>query len=123
MKKIILAVSLLTLFSLVLVPFLANAQEETTGWPPTAPNVNMDNPTELVTTILNWFFGIVIIVAAIMIISAGFTYVTSAGNADKIKGAMNTIIYALVGIAVALLAKGLVFMVCKFISGAECKFF
>jgi low temperature requirement protein LtrA len=120
MKKIILALSILAFLSAISVPFVY-AEE----WPPTAPEVTMDSPIAVVTLILNWFFGFVVIIAAIMIIAAGFIYVTSSGNAEKVKTAMNTLIYALIGLAVAILAKGLVFMVCKFLmpAGSTCNFF
>lgn len=44
-------------------------------------------------------------VAVIMIIYSGFRYVTSAGDSAKVSTAKNALIYALVGIAVAVLAQ------------------
>ncbi len=43
-------------------------------------------------------------VAVIMLIIGGLRYVISAGDASKVQGAKNTILYALVGIVVAILA-------------------
>jgi len=119
MKKIILTTVLLALFS---VASISLAQYGA----PVAPTVTVDlwSTTSVLTRAINWFFGIVIMIAAIMLISAGFTYVTSAGNADKMKTALNTLIYALVGVAIALLAKGLVFLICTFLNvGGSCTFF
>jgi len=116
MKKIILAISILTLFSVALISF---AQ----GTAPTPPNINIDI-WSLLTRALNWLFGIVIALAAIMIVWAGYAYITSAGSEEKMKTALNTLIYALIGVAIALLAKGLIYMVCTFVNtGGSCNFF
>lgn len=61
--------------------------------------------TDLVHTVvvvLSYFVGVV---AVIMIILAGFKYITSGGDANKVGSAKNTLIYAMVGIAVAALAQ------------------
>lgn len=126
MKKTILAVSILTLFSLALVPFANSAiiplgEEE--GGGVTAPDVTLDL-WDILARAINWVFGLVIAVAAIMLIWAGFTYVTSAGNAEKVKTALNGLIYALIGVGIAILAKGLVYLVCTFVNeGGQCNFF
>jgi len=115
MKKIILPISILTIFSLALVSFAVTGETE-------APYITLDIWIML-TKAINWLFGLVIAVAAIMLIWAGFTYVTSAGNAEKMKTALNSVIYALIGIAIAILAKGLIYMVCGFVGGTDCSFF
>jgi len=50
-------------------------------------------------------------VAVIMVISAGFKYITSSGDPNKVAAAKNTLIYALIGIAVAAFAQTLVHFV------------
>lgn len=47
-------------------------------------------------------------VAVIMIIFGGFRMVTSNGNADQIKSGKNTIMYAVIGLIVAILAYAIV---------------
>jgi len=121
MKKIILAISILTLFSLALVSFAATTTGE--GIVPPFIQLTLWGPNSILTKSLNWVFGIVIFIAAIMLIWAGFTYVTSAGNAEKMKTALNSVIYALIGVAIAVLAKGLIFMICGFVGGTDCSFF
>ncbi len=49
------------------------------------------------------------IVAVIMIIVAGFKYVTSSGDSNKVGSAKTTLVYALVGLAIAALAQTLVY--------------
>ena len=58
--------------------------------------------------ILSFVVGIAAVVA---MISGGFKYVTSGGDAGKVGNAKNTLIYALVGLAVAAIAQALVHFV------------
>lgn len=58
-----------------------------------------------VTSVFAWVLGIM---AVILIIFGGFKYVTSGGDSNKVSGAKNTIIYAIVGLVVAMLAQPLV---------------
>ena len=53
-------------------------------------------------------------VAFIVIIIGGFMYVTSAGDSAKVTAAKNTILYAVIGVAVALLSAGIISVVNNF---------
>lgn len=71
-------------------------------------------PTELfgsgsvVTTIINTLLFLIGVVSVIMIIYGGIQYATSAGDSGKVSNAKNTILYAVVGLIVAILAYALV---------------
>jgi len=58
----------------------------------------------IIEKVTGWMQGIFFLIAVIFIIYAAFVYLTSAGNEEKIKKAKSIIIYAIVAIAVALLA-------------------
>ena len=62
---------------------------------------------ELIDIIAKFIFWIGIAVAPLMIIVAGFFYVTSAGDMKKIDTAKNIIMYTVIGLVIILLAKGL----------------
>ena len=62
----------------------------------------------LIATIVNLFSWIVRVMAVIFIIYGGFRYVTSGGDAGKITNAKNTIVYALIGLIIAVLAQVIV---------------
>jgi lysylphosphatidylglycerol synthetase-like protein (DUF2156 family) len=79
----------------------ANCQESTAGATANA----------LVADIINIISVIVGIIAVIMIIYAGFRYVSSAGSDDAVKGAKNTILYAIIGLVVVALAQIIVHFV------------
>jgi lysylphosphatidylglycerol synthetase-like protein (DUF2156 family) len=66
---------------------------------------------KLVTNIINILSVIVGVIAVIMIIYAGFRYVTSGGREDSVKGAKNTILYAIIGLVIVALAQIIVHFV------------
>jgi len=59
----------------------------------------------LITNIINIFSLVVGIVAVIMIIVAGFRYITSGGNDSNVGTAKNTILYAVIGLVIVALAQ------------------
>lgn len=63
-----------------------------------------DNFNTKLQAVLNWIFGIIGIVAVIMIILGGFTMMTSSGDPGKVKKGKDTILYGVIGLVVALLA-------------------
>lgn len=64
-------------------------------------------------TILQFVFGIVGALAFLMIVISGLRYILSADNPDRASRAKNGIIYALVGVAIALSAEIIVTFVVK----------
>ena len=64
--------------------------------------------TGLAGDIVNIISLIVGIVAVIMVVIAGFKYVTSGGDSNRVSSAKNTLIYAIIGIAVVVLAQVIV---------------
>ncbi len=104
MRKTLLKLALLG--SLIL-PMIVFAQGEPTIDTP-APYVPVLPALERIT---NALFAILLIVAAIAITIAAYFFVTAAGEADKVKKARDFVLYALVGVLVAFLAKGLVLLI------------
>jgi lysylphosphatidylglycerol synthetase-like protein (DUF2156 family) len=66
---------------------------------------------KLVSNIINILSVVVGIIAVIMIIFAGFRYVTSGGKDESVKGAKNTILYAIIGLVIVALAQIIVHFV------------
>lgn len=54
----------------------------------------------LLQKILNIFSVVVGLAAVVMIVLAGFRYITSGGKEDGVKNAKNTILYAIIGLAI-----------------------
>jgi hypothetical protein len=65
---------------------------------------NKDTATSMIKTVINTMLFILGIIAIIMIVVGGIRYTTSTGDASRVKAAKDTIMYAVVGLVVALLA-------------------
>ncbi len=66
---------------------------------------------DLLTQIVNIFSAIVGVIAVIMIIVGGLRYITSGGDSNKVSGAKNTLIYAIIGLIIVALAQLIVHFV------------
>jgi len=66
------------------------------------------NLSQVVKTIVNVLLYVIGVVAVIVIIIGGIRYTTSGGNAASVSAAKNTILYAVIGLVVALLAYAIV---------------
>lgn len=72
------------------------------------PTELFDGGAAIIPRLINLMLFIVGILAVIMLIWGGILYVISGGAADKVKDAKNTILYAIVGLIVAILGYALV---------------
>ncbi|MFA5084113.1 MAG: hypothetical protein WC475_01860 [Candidatus Paceibacterota bacterium] len=96
------------LLSLVSLPALVLAQVQQI---PQQTNFSIQNIINMLNTVINWVFTILLLVAVIFILMAAFKYLGSAGNEEAVKTAQNQLIYAAVAIGVGLIAKGIEFIV------------
>lgn len=110
-KKVNLAITILaSLFVLVVgVPTMALAapQDEVCKGANidaggTCASGDIPAVAKTIINILSWVVGVI---AIIMMVIAGLTMVTSAGEAEKTKKAKSTITYALVGLVIVALAQ------------------
>lgn len=69
------------------------------------------DPQTLVKQFVNIFLFAVGALSVIMLIWGGIRYTTSAGDSNKVTAAKNTVLYAIVGLVVAILAYAIVNMV------------
>lgn len=83
-------------------PMAVLAQEDVV-----APNLTEVQIFEMIETIVNWVFTILLITSVFMILIAAFQFVTSGDNPDGITKARSRLIWAIVGIALALFAKSI----------------
>ena len=60
------------------------------------------NINSLVLSVINLLLYIVAVVAVVMIIVGGMKYLTSSGDSGKVTSAKNTVVYAVVGLLVAI---------------------
>ena len=97
MKKFLPILILITL----VLPVVTLAQQVTT---PELPEVSVLDTIEKVATLLFW---VLLAVSIVFIVFAGILFVTAAGSPEKVEQARHIILYAIIGIIVAILAYGI----------------
>jgi phosphoglycerol transferase MdoB-like AlkP superfamily enzyme len=105
MKKLL---SSLVLTGLLALPVVGLAQQA----PPAAPTADIMATLDSIT---DWLFAILLIVAAIFIIIAGYFFITAQGDPDKIAKARQFVLYALIGVLTGFAAKGLVVLISRIV--------
>lgn len=86
---------------------------------PTDPNAPIKTPaniTNLVNEILFWFSTIFWIAAVGFVFYAAYLYLTGGGSDEKLKQAKKQLLYAVIAIAVGLMAQGLPALIKAFLS-------
>ena len=71
---------------------------------PTVEKESIGQLFDILLAALSWVYAIFFVIAAFFILFAAFTYLTAKGDPEKVKGARDQIIYAVIAIVVALLA-------------------
>ena len=78
------------------------------GGPISLPNpLNVGSVPELLNNIAGYFIYISIPVVTIMIVYGAFQILTAAGSPEKFKSGKQTIVYAIIGFIIVILAKGI----------------
>ena len=123
MKKTLIALSLVLSFGLVAPAILPNnsqvayadAKTQIQSGLKAAGGDTKDTSGTLITKLINVMLFIIGVLSVIMIIYGGIIYVISAGDSGRVSKAKNTIMYAIVGLIVALLAYAIVnFVITRF---------
>lgn len=108
MKKFISIVGSLFLLTVLIAPVLVMAadtvQDPTNILPATSPDKLFIEG--LLDSIINWVFAIMVVVGTIFIVLAAFQFVTGGGDPAKVAEARMKLIWAVLGFAVAILARG-----------------
>ena len=134
MKKILSALVLISFLAVLAVPAMVSAQapaepaeitkcdlkHDFSAWTtidcPAAGECLFDSPTYdcpmccLMDTIYNvtdWIFAGIVALVVIFVLIGAFNLLTAAGSPEKVKSGRDFIIYASIGMLVALLAKGI----------------
>ncbi len=76
--------------------------------------VTIDNPLRyqdfptLINKIIDVIFSLALVVAPVVIIIAGFFYITAVGDPAKIQTAKQIILYTVIGLVIVISAKGII---------------
>lgn len=78
------------------------------------PLGDIQNISDLLDSILDWLIPIGITLCTIMIIIGGIMFMTAGGSEDKVTRAKKTLTYAVIGLVVLLIAKGIETIILSF---------
>ena len=117
MKDLKTKISTLAL-TLLMLPFSGIVYADVETPESFKPNIqHIRDIYDLIFRVARWFQAFFFVIAAIFVIIAAFTYLTSGGDEDKIKRAKTQLIYAVIAIIVALLAFGVDTIMKNFLGG------
>ncbi|MBI4128882.1 MAG: hypothetical protein HY460_02415 [Parcubacteria group bacterium] len=126
MKKLVVFLVTLSLLSL---PVIGAAQFVGPIAPsepcPDCPRSNISTIEDILgvmNRIVNWFFALVLILAVIFLLWAAIRFFTAGGDEEAIASARWAVAWALVGIAIALLAKGLILLIANLVETTSLPF-
>lgn len=100
--------------ALLLSPLAAFAQGGVTS-PPGAVVTSIGDIMRIVETAVNWAFSLILILAVLFIFYSAWLYMTAGGNPEKVESAKKNLLYAVVGIVIALLARSIIALVRNFL--------
>ena len=137
MKKIIPGLILITLLSLLVIPIIVEAQDMVTECTirtqevidtipdcstltPNATTSYADNAIccamDKVFLVTNWIFFFIVALSIIFILYGGFLIVAAGGSEERVTKGRMFIMWALIGFAVAILARALPLIIRFFVS-------
>jgi hypothetical protein len=115
----------LTVFALMLVPVFFSARAASAAGqlpvPPgleAVPGLNNNKYTlnGLIIRVITWILAITLAVDVLFMIIGGFLYITSAGNEERAKKGRTTVINAIIGLVIIILAYVIANVVSSFFS-------
>ena len=103
---------IILIFGFILTPFFVTGKDITIESPISATSI-----PALVDRITNWVFYIGIILAPLMILWGAFTFMTAAGQPNKIETGKKIIFWTIAGLVVILLSRMIIGIVTGILSG------
>ena len=68
---------------------------------------SLNQVNSLLTNIADWMYSFAIVIGTIMFVWGGFLYFTARDDAKQVEQAKTTLIYGVIGLAIAMLAGGI----------------
>ncbi len=130
-KNLLVGLLILTFSLLVLMPFktfalIPDGGTDGNDTENEGGDLIIENPLspysdiwQLIMRIIDIAFNITIFATAILIVYAGFVYITAGGQEEKIKTAQKTLTWAIIGLAIVILAKAIPPLIYELITGQK----
>jgi len=117
-KKIIGLFGLVFMLGMVLAPSFATATRPSVTLSPSPTQPPALEVNDIMENIISYMYGFIIVVVVLMAMISAYMFVTAGGNPEQVTKARNWLMYALIGLAIAVLARGVVTLVLTMIYGA-----
>ena len=78
-----------------------------------------DGDESIVTRIINMMLYAIVVISVVMLIVGGFRYVISGGQKEAVTAAKNTILYAIIGLLIAIFAYPVIVFVLNTVMGSS----
>ena len=115
MKKVVLLLVLAISFVLISAPALVSAEEDDV-LDDVGLVTDKDDIVDILNGIKTWVSALVAVLGVIMILWGAIVYMTAGGDEEKVGKAKKTIVYGIIGIAIALIAFGIFALVEDFLT-------
>jgi len=118
-KKVFFKVLIILLF---LTPLFISLPVFATHPCPPPGKIALCNPLsahtlpDLINKIIDFIFFIAIALAPLLVLIAGFYFITSGGDPGRVKTAKDIILYTFIGLLIIFLAKGIISVIQSFLS-------
>ncbi len=101
---------MLGVMTLIVIPSTVFASQQCDGLTAVAGGGACDDKalTDKLNTIIDTLFIVVGAIAVLIIVMGGIRYITSTGDAKRIQAAKDTLLFAIVGLIVVILARAIV---------------
>ena len=106
-KKALTGITLLT-------PVLVSGAVDYTG--PKTTITTLSGLETVISKIVNWITALFFVAAVVYIFYAGYLFLTSGGDTEKVKVAKSQLLYSIIAIAIALLAGTMRYIVANILS-------
>lgn len=97
-------------FSTLATSAFAQTDDDPAGWLGFFPGLVPESTTlsGILIAVINWLIGGAVIVCVVMLVWAGYSYMTAGGDEGKVTKATKTLTNAIIGLVIALVALVLV---------------
>lgn len=119
MKRKIFFLSLITLIIFINIALLVFADDISTTFEIKNPLGKTSDIYSLIDKFTNILIHLAIVITPIIIVYAGFLYITAMGNEKKVETAQKILVWALLGFALVLIAKGIPNLIKEFLIGSK----
>ena len=108
MKKIFLSLLTIGILAVPIAGIAVTSQE--------LPERTAEQTLGVIDYVLNLIFGIFLVIASICLIIGGFHFIMSGGDPEKVGTGRNFVLYGIIGVIIAVLARGIIALA-RYIAG------